>query len=116
MKKLFVYGTLMRGERNHSRLEGCRFVGEGKTGSHYELLDNGDFPAIRPGTNRIHGEIYAVPDAMWDMLDRFEGTPTFYSRIQDTVEGMDMFLYRGIGCFLRGNWETIASGNYKDRK
>ena len=36
---VFVYGTLLRGERNHSLLFGSRFIGDGYTTRDFELVD-----------------------------------------------------------------------------
>ena len=82
---VFVYGTLLRGERNHSLLFGSRFVGDGHTPADFELVDLGDFPAMIPSDEdaegcSIYGEIYAVDHAILEILDEIEDHPRFYRR------------------------------------
>lgn len=114
--KLFVYGTLMRGERNHERLDGCKFLRKAETDADLKLMDNGQFPAVTVGQQSIKGEIYGVPDEMWPMLDGFEGVPTYYERLVMHIGGERVNIYVGAGCLEFGKWKEIPSGNYKDRK
>jgi gamma-glutamylcyclotransferase (GGCT)/AIG2-like uncharacterized protein YtfP len=78
---VFVYGSLLRGEANHGRLAGARFVGPATTAPHYELVDLGEYPAmIVGGATAVIGELYAVDTNMLRRLDRFEGHPGSYRR------------------------------------
>ncbi len=82
---VFVYGTLLRGERNHSLLFGSRFIGDGYTTRDFELVDLGDFPAMIPADEdsqgcSIYGEIYAVDHSILEILDEIEDHPSFYRR------------------------------------
>lgn len=78
---VFVYGTLLRGERNHRLLTHARFVGEDLTEPGFELAHLGGFPgmcAAREGT--VAGEVYAVDAGTLAELDRLEDHPRFYLR------------------------------------
>jgi len=78
---VFVYGTLMRGERNHPLLQRARFIGAAKTGPFFELVSLGWCPAMIPGgTTEVMGELYAVDSETLSDLDRLENHPDWYTR------------------------------------
>jgi gamma-glutamylcyclotransferase (GGCT)/AIG2-like uncharacterized protein YtfP len=79
--RVFVYGTLMRGEHNHSMLRGAHFVSEGRTEPVFQLRNLGAFPGLVPGgSTSVPGEVYWVDAPTLTALDRFEGHPEFYQR------------------------------------
>lgn len=74
--RIFVYGTLMRGEVNHRWLAraGARFVAEAETAARYTLVDLGPYPAlIARGRAAVRGELHEVDAAALPELDAFEG-------------------------------------------
>jgi len=78
---LFVYGTLMRGQRNHSFLGDARHLGPERTAPAYTLVSLGPFPALREsGSTSVEGELYEVDSAILTALDQLEGHPDFYQR------------------------------------
>ena len=73
---LFVYGTLMRGFRNHALLEGCTYVAPARTRG--RLLDLGSYPGLlQDSESWVNGEWYRIPNARLDAtlarLDELEG-------------------------------------------
>ena len=76
---LFVYGTLKRGQPNHGRLQGARWLGEA-TLQGAALYDLGPFPMAIAGEGWVVGELYAVAWAALPQLDAFEGCPRLYQR------------------------------------
>jgi len=85
MMKVFVYGTLMKGEGNHVFLDNqfCEYIGEAVTRRGYTLYDLGSFPAmVKCGNSSIIGEVYEVCSRTLEKLDYLEGHPTFYKRQQ----------------------------------
>jgi gamma-glutamylcyclotransferase (GGCT)/AIG2-like uncharacterized protein YtfP len=73
MTTLFVYGTLLVGEPNHSRLGGCKPLSSAVSEPRYTLVDLGPYPALLQGGNTaIAGELYDVDVALLDELDAFE--------------------------------------------
>lgn len=70
--KLFVYGTLKKGEQNHKKLKNSKFLGKAKTKRKYDLVYNHDSPNLVQGNNQITGELYEIDDALLQILDKFE--------------------------------------------
>jgi len=79
--RVFVYGTLKRGFRNHYLLEGCEFFGDAATVPTYKMIENG-FPVIMPDPegNPLAGEIYAVDAETLARLDQLEREGSSYDR------------------------------------
>jgi len=78
---IFVYGTLLRGERNHSKLGGAHFLGEVATSSGLELRDLLKFPGmVKGGSGCVQGELYVVDGETLSVLDELEGHPDRFWR------------------------------------
>ena len=71
--KLFVYGTLLSGEKNHHVLNGATLLVNGTLKA--RMYDTGQgYPAIELDPDfTAFGEIYDVPDHLWPALDELEG-------------------------------------------
>lgn len=71
-RKLFVYGTLLRGMPAHSLLaDRTQFVARGSIQG--QLYDVGPYPAATGGAGRVYGEVYEINDPeLWDELDDYE--------------------------------------------
>lgn len=84
--KLFVYGSLKAGQRNHGCLGNARFLLYGSTVNKYGLYDLGSFPAMtHAGNVNVCGEIYEIDDEILRRCDALEGHPHFYKRELITV-------------------------------
>ena len=70
---LFVYGTLMKGAKNHHEIEGARFLRTAKTAPSYAVVHVAGYPALVPGTNEVSGELFEVDRERLVRLDAFEG-------------------------------------------
>lgn len=91
--KVFVYGSLKRGQPNHHYLEGAKFIGEHLTGKGYTLHVDGLPFLVKDGRGPgCFGELYLVDNETLRQLDKLEGHPTFYTRsliaIYDSEVGM----------------------------
>lgn len=76
MTRLFIYGTLKRGQVNHHLLEAETFLGETQTVPHYRLLDLGWYPGLATVENNgrsISGELWEVSPQRLQKLDAYEG-------------------------------------------
>lgn len=85
---MFVYGTLLVGERNHRLLTGAQLLCEAKTPPRFQLHDLGAYPGlVLRGKHAVAGEVYEVGEAMLAALDRLEGHPRFYRRTSLVLDG-----------------------------
>ncbi|WP_019415742.1 gamma-glutamylcyclotransferase [Paenisporosarcina sp. TG20] len=72
--KLFVYGTLLRGESNHHVLEGATLLFEGIKIQAKMYDTNIGYPAIElEEGSTIVGEVYEIQEYIWSSLDALEG-------------------------------------------
>jgi len=83
---IFVYGTLMTGQCNHSRfLKSDELMGEACI-SGYDMYDLGSYPGIVPGRGTVCGELYAVSDEELRKINILEGEGSLY--ISTPVRGI----------------------------
>jgi gamma-glutamylcyclotransferase (GGCT)/AIG2-like uncharacterized protein YtfP len=104
---LFVYGTMLRRGRNHTRLyeRNAIYIGEYRTTDLFRMhiRVRGQVPvAIRDDSGYpVAGELYAIPDDEIEHVDACEGHPRVYER--QTVElagvagmpAIQMYVYLG---------------------
>ena len=100
---VFVYGTLKRGEPNHSLIEPgsasgqSLLIGTGITQNKFPLVVAGIYnipyllDAVGKG-NLISGEIYSVDQEGLDSLDILEGVPKHYQRRRENIIIQDCLL------------------------
>lgn len=116
-RRLFVYGSLMRGEPAHPLLEGARFVAEASTAPGFALRDFGDWPGmLREGDGAVRGEVFAVPDALVPTLDRYEDHPQVFVRQEiELADGSraETYLVRAERADGR---PRLASGDWRRRR
>ena len=110
--RVFVYGTLMRGQRAHHYIEDAVYVGEG-TLYDYGLYDLGSFPGIKGcSKQQVIGEVYEVSPDMLASMDIYEGEGSLYSRetVCISTETVWVFAYVYVyksepeGGLLEGKW------------
>lgn len=94
--RVFVYGSLRRGNHNNHWLKGAELIATTQTvGAGFTMLDIGMFPGvIYGGKTVIIGEVYAVDAATLEELDRHEGCPRHYRReVIKTADCGECFTY-----------------------
>ncbi|KAM4601600.1 gamma-glutamylaminecyclotransferase-like [Polymixia lowei] len=102
MARVFVYGTLKKGQPNNFRMfdqakGDAEFLGSARTVEKYPLVIAGEYniPFLLniPGEGqRVRGELYRVDSRMLAFLDAFESVPTMYQR---TLVKLEVEEWRG---------------------
>ncbi|XP_061939617.1 putative gamma-glutamylcyclotransferase CG2811 isoform X4 [Apis cerana] len=95
LQRVFVYGTLKRGEPNHCLIQDtengyAKFLGLGRTTIPYPLIIATDYniPFLlkKPGFgHHVFGEVYDVDSKMLKKLDELEEHPAFYKRSEENI-------------------------------
>ncbi|XP_077257393.1 gamma-glutamylaminecyclotransferase isoform X2 [Temnothorax americanus] len=95
LHRVFVYGTLKRGEPNHGLIKDtangyAKFLGLGRTTTRYPLVIatkyNIPFLLKKAGAGHyVLGEIYDVDSNMMKKLDELEEHPKFYERTEEEI-------------------------------
>lgn len=102
---LFTYGTMMKGNRNHTRITGAVPIGKATTTqARFALFCMGYAPGMvraRDKGVKVQGEVYLIDRSLLDTVDRAEGHPWKYRResVQVEVEG---FGVTRAWCYLVG--------------
>ena len=114
--RVFVYGTLLRGEVNHDLLQGAELLGPHRTAPCYTLYLTRAYPGLTlGGGTAVVGEVYALDNACLRRLDRLEDYPRLYDRrlIQSPYGRAWVYLYRGAVADLPviqgGDWRAFAA-------
>lgn len=114
MLRVFVYGTLRRGETNHHLLTQSRFLCVAKTEPLFSLFDLGGFPAMcSGGCTGVVGEVFEVSQEVIETLDELEGHPDWYTRTTIRLsDGMlaDTYLMKPSSV---GNRPLVHSGDWR---
>lgn len=107
---VFVYGTLRKGECNHSLLQNSEYLGMFETEPNYQLFNIGSYPGVTEGNCRVIGEVYRINDDTLKQLDILEDVPIEYIResIETPYGSAWFYIYNGVSSLD----ETITSGNW----
>lgn len=71
--RLFVYGSLMRGEEAHDQLDSAKFLGEATTAPLYSISKiEEDFYVMTDGDESIKGELYELDPELMRTVDDWE--------------------------------------------
>lgn len=96
--RVFVYGSLKRGQTNHHWLKGATFVGRARLHG-AELYSLGAYPMalLRSGSSDlIHGEVFEIDADGLSQLDILEEYPNDYDRqVLSLSDGSQAWVYVG---------------------
>ena len=116
-RNIFVYGTLMSGQRASGYLDGCALLGRYCLRD-YAMYNLGAYPGIVPQEGEtVVGEVYCVPADRLPELDAYEGEGSLYHRRAVTVERegsrvpAQAYVYarRREGTLMREPWDSKGS-------
>ena len=105
--KLFIYGTIKRGQCRADVMREQKFLGNVKLVPMYKMFNLGQFPAlvevsVENNGTMIEGELWEVDEDCVRRLDMIEGAPSFYRRQEVKVAGqeaealyVESYLYQG---------------------
>ncbi len=113
--RLFVYGLLLHGEREHSLLEDAQLLGEARTAAEYTLVDLDIYPVLLVGGQvSVLGEVYEVSPHLRFKLDVHHQCPALFRRVSVALEDgtqaetyvMDDEKVRGKRRLRGGSWRA----------
>lgn len=122
--KVFVYGTLRKGEINsHLLSEGNCIAEQARTNG--KLYDTGfGFPVLKPSTTpKVYGELYEVTETELEKLDRLESyregcENNYYERVVQKIY-TDQGVYKAyvyVGGKMNNFHKQISSGDWKEHQ
>ncbi|WP_437745183.1 gamma-glutamylcyclotransferase family protein [Sorangium sp. So ce302] len=115
--RLFVYGTLMRGERAHALLGRARCLGPARTAPSFELADLGAYPAlVRGGSVAVLGELYEPDPEALPSLDLYEDCPDLFNREPIELDGGALCEAYLMPAGQALGSPRIASGDWRTRR
>lgn len=113
--RLFIYGSLMTGQRYHDHMAGAALVRCAWTQPSFELVDLGAYPAlVDKGTVSVRGEIWEVDSTLLARLDAFEEHPDIYRRTPvDLTDGDRVETYLFVESRLPDH-PRVDSGDWRE--
>ena len=94
MLEIFVYGSLRKGQSAEHLLESSEFVKTTTTAAQYALYIFETYPALVPGQQPVHGEVYRVDKSVLTTLDEYEDAPKTYVRTKiELFDGSSILAY-----------------------
>ena len=111
MNYVAVYGTLRVGEGNWAHfLQESKHMGTHRI-SGFTMVTNQCFPYVFKGDGEITVDMFEVSDDTFTSLDRLEGYPLHYDRIQIRIDEYTAWIYtneraanRGLAPVPSGDW------------
>ena len=99
-RHLFVYGTLKADHPNSERfgLAGTCECTPGVDLMGYRIYNLSWFPGIIPGEGVVIGDLFKVPEELFERLDKYEGCPTLYKRESvciGSIPDVQIYVYQG---------------------
>jgi gamma-glutamylcyclotransferase (GGCT)/AIG2-like uncharacterized protein YtfP len=114
--RLFIYGTLLPGERDHALLGAAELLGSAVTEPVFQLVDLGAYAALVPdGKVAVRGQLYATSLETRRQIDVQRQVPILFQRIRVAlVGGLKVEAYAMTADQTRGK-RRLASGDWLKR-
>jgi gamma-glutamylcyclotransferase (GGCT)/AIG2-like uncharacterized protein YtfP len=114
--RLFVYDSLLSGERDHALLAGGTLVGTARTRAAYTLIELGPYGAlVLEGATSVAGEVYAIDKRLRFALDLKKQYPALFQRaIIELDDGSSAETYVMREDQVRGR-RRIKNGSWRER-
>jgi gamma-glutamylcyclotransferase (GGCT)/AIG2-like uncharacterized protein YtfP len=114
--RLFIYGTLLPGERDHGLLAGAELLGPAVTQPLFQLVELNVYAALIPdGKVAVHGELYAVDLETRRRIDVARQVPILFQRATIRLaDASEVETYLMTADQTRGK-RRLAHGDWRQR-